>query len=424
MDTNAMMNEDFAFIGDFCKKNSKELSKIRADLRSFKRGENQNMMYIIGDLVFIYDTILSLEYCVNNPQIAFMNVTTFVRTNIETIYIVMEKMTKVANTLESNNSLRKEINQWYHEWINNKKIRNAIEHGLGMEYNDNYRDIYECISLEKQLAFLNKSVSYLKKLQDEKPKYNPQELTLKIKNIQDQDKRRICTETNKQNKKIMAATVEISYIVEESYFKSQQDMFDGTLSGLPRTEIAKKIETNQDLSYDLRVIFDMSIKLAELNKAVIKIFNPDDQSIMLMEDSTIYFLRLAVSRCYQICDKMGYFCTLLDKSYGNDTYFKAICEKIEIDNGNRLGFEKQLLELRKSDEYDSISKLRNYTEHKMCEFDYLTNSDELFTAIIFMYAKISQIICDIIDIYFCKKKIVISEKAFLETERIGKYEKI
>lgn len=388
MDIELLMENDFSKIEKFFCDNKDKLQKLRNGILSLKN--INEFTFIVDDLVFAYDILISLKYCADNIHEHYFNLTTFISLNTSNIYIIHEKMDKLikANNMCMDINVQAYVSLFETEWKNIKSFRNCNEHALSSHFSNNYRKVYTNVNLDKQIRYFISVIDVLRKITVKKSKKKYDILQTSPISLRDR-------------KRLMSANA--------CKYKNLQFMMSELSFQIIRERIVGEIPF---------LIFDIIISYDNISKAIELTFNPIDKE-GLLEDSDMFYERIAISLEYQLFDKLGNWYCQTGVVKSNITYLSAVGEIIKS-NGLNDEISNRIIDLINATEYRDIRLCRNDIEHKQVKIDYFSSDEQIKSMLILCYVRLTDILLSLVEGYFEKEDIVISEKAFEEINNITK----
>lgn len=413
-----LMISDFENARQFFVRNESKIKNLESRIDIIKGLEEFNTLkYIIEDIVFYFDTLCLYKFScdqLKGTSNNFFNITTFTRANLETTFIIMSKFRDIIKKFQNVTDIMNKFKKINDDLGNNKEFRNVLEHALDPYYMGEYKNIQIEFSLEKQLNFLVSVVELTELLQLKNITLNNIVLTLDYEPMNEEKIKEIAVSVNDMHKQLFQHACELSYRVENNYRKMEEVMLRLLMQGNDRKYVAQQLK-KQVTSDDEKNVMDLCFKLFELNKSIIYIFNPTIDGLQLMEKHQAYFSRLAINKCYQICDKLGLYISMENPSIFENTYFKSVCKKLEERRSDLRDVEVKMIQLYHSNDYEVLSKTRNFIEHKKGLVNYELYSEIISSAIINTYKELNTIVYSIAKQYFLENNIKLSDRSYLET---------
>lgn len=390
-----MMWNDFNDVRTFFEDNAVMMQNIEIEQKidALLSHNIKQLKYLVEDVVFFYYTMQLCKftsYQLIGSSNSFFNITTFIRANLECTFVILGKLQNLQNKISDDYSIVEKINKISNNFFSKKEFRNRLEHTLDPYYAGDYSKIKEEFSLKEQLSFLNSIVDIIEDLTYKNIILNNEVLKLDYEPLSEEKIKEIVTSMQSDVEKNFLYAIEMSYRVQD---------FD------------RYGETYKSKEEEGKSIIDLCFKSLEINKCIIYIFNSVGIKESLKGTVKSYFSRIAITKCYQMCDKLATYIKPNEK-----TYFKKVCEELGKEDGLN-NIEIKMLNLYKSADYDVLSKIRNFIEHKKGFVDYEGNSDIICSAIINVYKELNSIVLLIVSKYFNINGMKISERARKELAR-------
>lgn len=421
-----MMKDDFEDAKQFFKNNAQKMKSIQDRIDVLLSKNIVVLKYLIEDVVFFYDTLQLYHftcYQLIGKNNSFFNITTFVRANLESTFVILEKLKDLLKKIPNDFIISEKISIINADLLSKKEFRNLLEHALDPYYRGDYFKIKEKFSLENQLFFLERVVEIIEILSCRNVMLNNVVLKLEYEPLSQEKIKEVATSTNDIYKNIFSHTCELSYRVENTVKEMSLLMETLYSQGFDRNIIAYELE-KKTTGIKEKSIMDLCFKLFELNKSLIYIFNSDAIDVAMKEKVEVYFLRIAITKCYQMCDKLAMYISLDSNQNNQKIYFKNVCKKLEEAEYQLNDVEIKMVHLYQSAEYKALSQMRNFIEHKKGLMNYENNSAIISSVIINMYKELNLIIQLIVMQYFRVNGIEISERADKEVDEKGRIHRI
>lgn len=391
----------------FLKMNSNKLSDLKVRLIVI---ENENSLktydYIIKDVWFMLDTFIMYKTsceCREGLNQKFFPLTTFTRSNLETLNIILVKISELIknNKISNNDPISSKYNDIFKRLGIGRNLRNKLEHEKDPYYDGRLGEIEKNFNLIKQIEFVENVIELFELLKGHNLKIKPKNLIISYNSLSVLQRKVVTTETAQLSTSIFRYISELSFIISDRAKSSQ-----------PTADIEK-------------IIIDQGLKLIELNKSINFLYNRTMFNELQSKMHTTpdeYFCKLSLIKAYQICDKLGYYIAYKRCYNLTKTYFKDVVDRIIKDNTRPYQkVENKIVQFRNDNEYEELSSIRNFCEHKNGIIDYAIEMDKIVTLIIILHNKLTKIIYDILESYFEDNGIALGERSFKETIAKSKY---
>ena len=418
-----LMSDDFNDAKLFFENNGGKMQSIEERIDVLLAKNIEVLKYLVEDIVFFYDTLQLYRftcYQLVGSSNSFFNITTFIRANLESTFVILEKLKDLLKKISNDDNIVDKINSINTDLLSKKEFRNSLEHALDPYYGGDYFKIKKEFPLEKQLYFLECVVEIIENLSCKNVILTNVVLKLEYEPLSREKIKEVATSMNDIQKNIFLHTCEMSYRVE-NVLKEMEELSTALyLQGFDRDRIAYELK-KRGTGREEKSIIDLCFKLLESNKSLIYIFDSDCIKVALKGTIESYFSRIAIIKCYQMCDKLG---TYISLGSNEKTYFKNVCKNLEEKENQLNDVELKMLHLYQSAHYAALSQIRNFIEHKKGLVDYDNNSEIICSVIINVYKELNLIVQCIVTQYFKINGIEISERAYREVDEKGMIHRI
>lgn len=369
-------------------KNDMEL--VRGKVYKFE-DNSEYINFLIDDVENIINSLdyleLSCECALSGEEDSFFTFTTFYRSIIVSMIIISGKIHKVVNNI---NLDRDVLHAYYRikSYIECelKEWRNEIEHDIDPFYNGDVYNIIRNLTLRKVIRFINEVNYIIDSLSISKfniTSYKKFDIHYNVTPLE--ERKEMISKVKETYLKLSEMVIELSFISEE-----------------------------KGLTIEERNIFDLGLKLLELNKALKYI---DQYRNMLgkdYEDITKSFIRAGIIINYEIFDKLGYYFNIeytLELPY-KKTYFKEAIKKIRDNQAEYSELIKSSCLLCDNEAYKQLSKIRQCIIHdKGIIIDYNRDKEIIYSLIRINFIEVQNIVYIIFKEYFKKKGYSVFQKA-------------
>lgn len=420
-----MENSDYIMVSDFNRtrwffeKNFKRINILRSKLRKLDNDESySNLQYIIEDLKYYSDTFNYYNISCNSlsgTRASFFSITTFLRANLETTYIIWGKIRNEIKENSDNKNISKiklEVDKINKNLARNKNFRNMLEHNIDPYYSGDYYYLKKMFPLDMQLIFCEKALIICKLLRNYDLLASNKSININYKSIPIIDRKKIITNNSVKNNEVFRYTCELSYRVEKRMKRMEYKAFQLMDEGCSEEYISDELIKMKTPVKESNII-DLCFKLIELNKAILHSINYESKELILFNSPCAYFNRIAMNKCYQLCDKLGLY--MVENNEGsNQTYFKKVCQDLQVKGDVLDEIKIQMVELKRKDYYIQLSKLRNFIEHNKGVIDFENKKEVISSVLISVYQDLTLIVHSLVTKYFCYNNIELSERSFVE----------
>lgn len=361
----------------------------------------------LDDLSFILESINYLHVsCENTTGVrsSFFPSTTFYRQIISAIKLVYLKIDFI---FKNNKSIGcKEKDKIEKIIVDELKWRNQLEHGIDPFYDGDYFKIIKTLTVEKMVLIINAFLNYIKIFL----------VTTKTLNKVDAKKIPAITFHLLDNMKIMNIITRLHEPMNNIFIKTTQ------MSHM-------SMELGEKADIEFRNVIDISLKYIELAKLINYTYKDLKSSCfsrlyptkMYYEFS--YFCRVSITIYYQLCDKIS---TYLNNKYllGLDEkkcYFKSALSEIDKKGLSNDTIITKCRTLRVSEEYNVLNSIRQGMVHDFSLVQYKEYSTQISSLIVILLNYISCIVENIINDYFEKNNINVTQEAQREAYQKTSY---